>query len=143
MQASLKECKDKAVRCDREMSQLREDKQAIETELEAEKKKVLAQKSVVAELEASDEARARQIEELKAGLSALEAQSRIDGSDMLSLRKQLAEVGVLRRQLDESIEESNEKGKRISVLEGAARKTKDEMAELTQQGDVDNCHHKS
>ena len=141
MQASLKECKDKAVRCDREMSQLREDKQAIETELEAEKKKVLAQKSVVAELEASDEARARQIEELKAGLSALEAQSRIDGSDMLSLRKQLAEVGVLRRQLDESIEESNEKGKRISVLEGAARKTKDEMAELTQQGDVDNCHH--
>ena len=143
MQASLKECKDKAVRCDREMSQLREDKQAIETELDAEKKKVLAQKSVVAELEASDEARARQIEELKAGLSALEAQSRIDGSDMLSLRKQLAEVGVLRRQLDESIEESNEKGKRISVLEGAARKTKDEMAELTQQGDVDNCHHKS
>ena len=143
MQASLKECTDKAVRCDREMSQLREDKQAIETELEAEKKKVLAQKSVVAELEASDEARARQIEELKAGLSALEAQSRIDGSDMLSLRKQLAEVGVLRRQLDESIEESNEKGKRIAVLEGAARKTKDEMAELTQQGDVDNCHHKS
>ena len=141
MQASLKECKDKAIRCDREMSQLRDEKQAIEKELEAEKKKVLAQKSVVNELEASDEARAKQIEELKAGLSALEAQSRTDGSDLLSLRKQLAELGILRRQLDESIEESNEKGKRISVLEGAARKTKDEMAELTQQGDVDNCHH--
>ena len=98
---------------------------------------MLTQKSVVAELEASDEARARQIEELKAGLSALEAQSRTDGSDMLSLRKQLAELGVLRRQLDEAVEESNEKSNRITALEGAARKTKEEMAELTQQGDVD------
>ena len=118
------------------MSQLRDEKQAIEKELEAEKKKVLAQKSVVNELEASDEARAKQIEELKAGLSALEAQSRTDGSDLLSLRKQLAELGILRRQLDESTEECNDKSKRIVTLEGAARKSKEEMAELSQQGEV-------
>ena len=121
------------------MSQLRDEKQAIEKELEAEKKKVSAQKSVVNELEASDEARAKQIEELKAGLSALEAQSRTDGSDLLSLRKQLAELGVLRRQLDESTEECNDKSKKIVALEGAARKSKEEMAELSQQGEVHYC----
>ena len=97
--------------------QAREEKAAADAEVEKAGLTVSTQAATIADMEGREAAQARQIAELRRGLEGLEEQSRADAEDLATLRKQLAQVAPLRRQVETLTTEAETHTERVGALE--------------------------